>query len=109
MFLDAPSLDPNYRACLLANTILEFGLEEDEEVAVRIKRHMARLEACFSRALQNAIDRKEVPPLPVAVTARYLTSSLQGIAVMAKGGASLTTLKDIVEVILSSLHQQNAA
>jgi TetR/AcrR family transcriptional regulator, transcriptional repressor for nem operon len=102
-FLESPSLDPTHRACLLANTIVEFGVDDDPDVAIRITTHLQRLEGLFVRALRHAIAAGEIAALDVPATARYLTSSLQGIAVMARAGASHDSLKEIVRVVLSVL------
>jgi len=102
-FLESPSLDPSHRACLLANTIVEFGVDGDPDVAIRIGRHLQRLEGLFARALRQAVGTGEIAELDVPATARYLTSSLQGIAVMARAGTSDDRLKEIVRVVLSVL------
>lgn len=103
MFLESPSLDPSYRACLLANTMVEFGVDGDPDIVLRITRHLQRLEGLFARALRRAIADGEIAPLEVTATARYLTTSLQGIAVMARAGTSRAHLEEVVRVILSVL------
>lgn len=102
-FLESPSLDPDHRACLLANTIVEFGVDGDPDVAIRITRHLQRLEGLFARALRHAVGSGEIAALDVPATARYLTSSLQGIAVMARAGVSHQRLAEIVRVVVSVL------
>jgi TetR/AcrR family transcriptional repressor of nem operon len=103
MFEDGPPYDPRYRACLFANTILEFGTHADAEVSQRIGRHLARLQRLFARALERAIRARDVPAVDVPATARYLTSSLQGLSIMAKGGASVSALRSIATCIVASV------
>lgn len=105
MFYGARSLDPTHRTALLANAVVEFGVESDEDVASRVKRHLDRLERLFALALSRAVDEGQLAPLEVPSTARYLTSSLQGLWVMSRGGTSRAALREIVEVILSVLRR----
>jgi TetR/AcrR family transcriptional repressor of nem operon len=103
MFYGARSLDPADQASLFANVMVEFGVETDEDVALRVKRHLDRLETLFARALERAAGEGQIAPVDVRSTARYLTSSLQGLWVMSRGGTSRGALREIAGVVLSVL------
>ena len=62
---------------------------------------LARIEAAFERAVVRAQAAGEIDPKrnPRAL-ARFLTSSAQGLSVMAKACPDRTALDDIVRVIL---------
>ncbi|MBV9947024.1 MAG: TetR/AcrR family transcriptional regulator [Myxococcales bacterium] len=106
MFHGAGSLDPAHGTALLTNAVVEFGVESDEDVALRVKRHLDRLERLFALALERALGEQQIAPLDVPKTARYLTSSLQGLWVMARAGAPRAALRDIADVTLSVLRRQ---
>ena len=64
-----------------------------------------RPEACFERAVRNAIDSGEVPKHKEArAIARHLMNTVQGLNVALKGGADRDHVRDVVGVALSVLH-----
>ncbi|OUS24008.1 hypothetical protein A9Q99_26020 [Gammaproteobacteria bacterium 45_16_T64] len=101
MFHGGPPYDSKYRACLFVNTIQEFGLELEGEVKNRIKKHLQRLDRCFSRSLTNAIESNEIVEVDVALMAKYLTASLQSLSIMSKGGTHQKDLHAIADTALS--------
>lgn len=104
MFRQAPFFEEGRRGCLMANTTLEFGTEEDDAVSALIERHFARLERGFAAALDRAIADGDVKPLgDVPAAARYLTLSLQGVAVMAKSGAPREAFEGAIDMVLNAL------
>jgi TetR/AcrR family transcriptional repressor of nem operon len=89
------------RGCLVCNTAVELAAS-DIEVGRRIKASQDRLTAAFSVAL--AAD----PGFPSASERRdrrahFLTSTLMGLYVMARAGASPDTLRGIVRVAMRGL------
>jgi TetR/AcrR family transcriptional repressor of nem operon len=65
---------------------------------------LAGLEAAFRRALERAAARGELAASrDVCALARFLTSSAQGLSVMAKAFPERAVLEDVVAVVLSAL------
>lgn len=75
------------RSCFFVNTIIELGLEQDEEIQARIERHITLLRAGFERALTCAIAAGDIPEQDVPAVALYLCSAVQGMSVMSRAGA----------------------
>ncbi len=91
------------RGCLVTNSATELA-SRDRRTANQVGAVLTKIEAAFQRAVvraQNAgeIDRARDP----RALARFLTSSAQGLSVMAKTFPERTMLEDIVEVILTVL------
>jgi TetR/AcrR family transcriptional repressor of nem operon len=91
------------RGCLVTNSAAELGAR-DRGTASRIGAVLKKIEAGFHRAVIRAqetgeIDRAKNP----RALARFLTSSAQGLSVMAKASPDRAVLEDIVEVILAAL------
>lgn len=101
MFHNGPPYEAKYRACLFVNTIQEFGLDLQSEVKKRIKKHLKRLDRCFTRALTNAIEKNEIEKVEIALMAKYLTASLQSLSIMSKGGCTHKELHAIADTALS--------
>ncbi len=76
----------------------------DRGTAVRMSAALARLEAAFHRAVVRAQKAGEINPArnPRAL-ARFLTSSAQGLSIMAKASPERVVLEDIVQVTLAAL------
>lgn len=106
--LVADLLTPEGRhGCLLVNTAVESAAEDDEIAAV-VRGHLARLEACFTRALRNALRRREVPPTTdAAAAARLLVATSQGLMVMGKATPDTAVLRSIVESAFAHLARPN--
>jgi TetR/AcrR family transcriptional regulator, transcriptional repressor for nem operon len=101
-FMRAPFLHPGFRACLMANTIVELG-GSDADIASRTAAHVARLNAGFEGALRRATEAGDVVVTDPADTARFLTSSMQGLAVMARTGASQEDLLGVAAHTLRAI------
>jgi len=94
---------PKRRACLMANTTLELA-PHDAVVAVKVRRHMANMEAAFRHALVNARARGEIAAAAdVDALARYLVGMAHGLMVMAKSGASREMLTEMVATSAAAL------
>lgn len=91
------------RGCFLNISAVEMGTR-DEDCASRISRGQARVEEVFLAAVEQGRRRGEISSREDARgLARYLTSSLNGLMVMAKTNRSRLALEDVVRVTLSAL------
>ncbi len=98
------SLDRSRPAgCLVTNSAVELS-RRDRGAATKVGRSLAGLEAAFLRTLERAAAQGEL-----AATrdrrglARFLTSSAQGLSVMAKAFPERAVLEDVVKVVLAAL------
>jgi TetR/AcrR family transcriptional repressor of nem operon len=92
------------RGCLLTNSAVELA-PHDPVVADRIRSKFGQLEETFCKALVRAQQDGEVSAEqdPRAL-ARFLTSSLQGLQVVAKTSPDRAVLQDVVDVTLQVLN-----
>ena len=89
--------------CLVTNSAVELS-RRDRGAAARVGGALAKIEAAFLRALERARAAGEVAPTrDLRALARFLTSSAQGLSVMAKTCPDRAVLEDIVEVVLAVL------
>jgi TetR/AcrR family transcriptional repressor of nem operon len=91
------------RGCLVTNSAAALA-SRDRGTATRVGAVLAKIEAAFHRAVVRAqeageIDRTRDP----RALARFLTSSAQGLSVMAKTFPEHALLDDIVTVVLAAL------
>lgn len=91
------------RGCLVTNSAAELT-SRDLGTAARVGTALTKIEAAFHRAVVRAQKAGEIDPTrdPRAL-ARFLTSSAQGLSVMAKACPDRRVLQDIVKVILETL------
>jgi TetR/AcrR family transcriptional regulator, transcriptional repressor for nem operon len=91
------------RGCLVTNSTTELA-SRDRRTATRVGAVLTKIEAAFHRAVIRAQKTGDIDPArdPVAL-ARFLTSSAQGLSVMAKTIPERAVLEDIVDVILAAL------
>jgi TetR/AcrR family transcriptional regulator, transcriptional repressor for nem operon len=91
------------RGCLVTNSTAELA-SRDRGTATRVGAVLAKIEAAFHRAVVRAQRAGEIDPTrnPRAL-ARFLTSSAQGLSVMAKAAPDRAVLEDIVKVTLAAL------
>jgi TetR/AcrR family transcriptional repressor of nem operon len=91
------------RGCLVTNSAAELA-SRDRGTATKVGAVLAKIEAAFQRAVIRAQKTGEIDRARDArALARFLTSSAQGLSVMAKTIPERTVLEDIVEVVLSVL------
>ena len=89
--------------CLVTNSAVELP-GRDRDAAARVGASLAGLEAAFLRALRRARARGELPrDRDLRALARFLTSSAQGISVMAKTFPERRVLEDVVRVAMVAL------
>ena len=101
------SLDPaRPRGCLVTNSAAELA-SRDRRAAARVGAVLVRIEEAFHRAVERGQRAREIDPAsdPRAL-ARFLTSSAQGISVMAKTRPDRAVLEDIVAVTLAALERR---
>jgi TetR/AcrR family transcriptional repressor of nem operon len=91
------------RGCLVTNSAAELS-SRDRGTATRVGTALTKIEVAFHRAVVRAQKAGEIDPTrnPRAL-ARFLTSSAQGLSVMAKTSPDRAVLQDIVKVILAAL------
>jgi len=104
------SLDRSRPAgCLVTNSVVELS-PRDRPAAARVGGSLAALEAAFLRALERARAQGELAATrDVRALARFLTSSAQGLSVMAKASPQRAVLEDVVEVVLAVLADERPA
>jgi TetR/AcrR family transcriptional repressor of nem operon len=88
------------RGCLVTNSAAELA-SRDRGTAGRVGATLGRIEAAFHRAVVRAQQAGEIDPArdPRAL-ARFLTSSAQGLSVMAKVSSDRAVLEDIVTITM---------
>jgi TetR/AcrR family transcriptional repressor of nem operon len=95
---------PERRACLMANSALELG-QRDDEVRERVSAHLRDVEGVFQGALERGQRAGELAPdRDVRALARFLTNSIHGLGVLARGGAPTPVLRDTIETTLAVLN-----
>jgi len=89
--------------CLVTNSAVELS-RRDRGAAARVGGSLVKMEAAFRRALERARTSGELSPgSDVRALARFLTSSAQGLSVMAKAFPDRAMLEDVVAVVLAAL------
>lgn len=98
--VDAAQARSRPRGCLVTNSATELA-SRDRRTASRIGATLGRIEAAFHRAVIRGQQAGEIDPERDArALARFLTSSAQGLSVMAKASPERTPLEDIVKVTM---------
>lgn len=99
----ADTSGPDRRGCLLVNAATERA-GGDPATAQRVNQTLCRVEAALELALLRARARGELraDTDPVGL-ARFLTTFIQGLRVMGKGGAGRAVLDDAISTALSLL------
>ena len=94
---------PEHRSCFMANCALELG-QRDPEVRARVAEHLRDIEELFFTTLERAREGGELSDSrDTRALARFLTSSIHGLGIMARGGASEQALADALRTSLSLL------
>ena len=101
--IDESINDREFRGCFLTNTAIEL-CHHAPDTAARIASNLQTLEKAFYQVLLTAQEQAEIPPdKDLKAIAKYLTSSIQGLRVMAKLNQEPEDLKNIVKITLSVL------
>jgi TetR/AcrR family transcriptional repressor of nem operon len=91
------------RGCLMTNAATELGAHDDA-TARRVRENFARIETTFEAAVRRGQSAGELSGgADARALARFLTSSLQGLRVMAKTGPDRAALQDVVDTTLRAL------
>jgi TetR/AcrR family transcriptional repressor of nem operon len=91
------------RGCLVTNSAAELA-SRDRGTSTRVGAALKKIEGGFHRAVVRAQKAGEIDRARNArALARYLTSSAQGLSVMAKAFPDRAVLRDIVKVVLATL------
>jgi TetR/AcrR family transcriptional repressor of nem operon len=94
------------RGCLVTNSAAELA-SRDRGTASRVGATLGRIEAAFHRAVVRAQQAGEIDPgRDGRALARFLTSSAQGLSVMAKTAPDRAVLDDIVRVTLEVVERR---
>ncbi len=95
--------NPDRRACMMAAASLELA-QRDPEVRRRVSTYLRAMEELLFDALERARASGELSTSrsPRAL-ARFLITTLHGVGIMSRGGASRQTISDSVGVALSVL------
>lgn len=103
-FFEELGRDPACRGCLVANSLVELGPSDDEEVAALLRDTLAVLEQAIEGALREAQARGELAAAksPVQI-ARALTNAVIGMAVTGRLRMERSTLGDVYAGTLSML------
>ena len=99
----AEMLKKNGKGCLLVNTATELA-EQDDVIFGVCSANARQLEATLSGLLVRAQQAGDIPAdRAVIPLARFLVSTINGLAVTAKATRDPEVLNDVVEVALSAL------
>ena len=89
--------------CLMTNSAVELS-GRDRGAAAKVGGALAKIEAAFLRALERARAAGELTAAhDLRPLARFLTSSAQGLSVMARTTRDRALLEDVVGIVLSAL------
>lgn len=91
------------RGCFISNTIAEFS-GQDNTISQAARAGVERIEAALTRLVAQAQSAGEIRrDRDPRTLAKFLTSSLNGLRLMAKANIAKAELDGIVEVTLSAL------
>ena len=89
--------------CLITNSAVEMA-PHDQETAACIRAHLKRMDAVFHKALLRAREKGEIGKTRnLRDLARFLTSSAQGLAVLAKARPERKELEGPLRTIFAAL------
>jgi len=91
------------RGCLISNCVSELA-QRDPVIAKLITKSVKQIITVFLSAIKRAQEEGDISknkkPLPLA---RYLLSSMNGLTIRVKAGASPTEIEEVVQVVLTAL------
>lgn len=101
-FVERP-MDKKCIGCLVVNSVVELA-PHDREAEKIVKSILNKIESAFYDCLKRAKDLGEISKdKNIKALSRYLVSSTHGLLITGKANATKEEMKDIVEVILSTL------
>ncbi len=96
-------IDGDGKGCLMVNSTTELA-SQDDVVFGMCSANARQIEAAFTGLMARAQQSGEIPAdRPVVQLARFLLSTMNGLAVTAKATRDRKVLNDVVEVALSAL------
>lgn len=102
-FIDQIVAGPGRRGCFVGNCAAELP-RDDREAMACVRRSLDRNTAVFREALARAKARGELAPdADIAVLARFLTASIQGLRLMGKAMPDRAALDGVARTILRCL------
>lgn len=101
-FVERP-IDKKCIGCLVVNSVVELA-PHDKEAEKVIKSILTKIENAFFDCLERAVDLGEISSSKnIKALSRYLASSTHGLLITGKASATREEMRDIVEIILSTL------
>ena len=101
--LDKIETEGETRGCFVSNCAVEVATH-DGAAANRVSEGLSHIEDSFYRAIERGRALGEIhTTLDSRAVARHLTSTVNGLMVMAKANPDRRTLQDVVDVALSVL------
>ncbi len=92
------------RGCLISNTVVELA-PHDEQVAETVKVILDKIQTAFLNCLNKAVELGELPEdTNTKVLSQFLATSTHGLIVTGKSALNPKEVRDVVNVILSTLH-----
>ncbi len=92
------------RGCLISNTVVELA-PHDDQVADAVKVVLEKIQNAFLNCLNRAVELGELPEdTNTKVLSQFLATSTHGLIVTGKSALNPKEVKDVVDVILSTLH-----
>ena len=96
--------DRKTRGCLISNTVVELA-PHDDQVADTVKLILDKIQSAFLNCLNRAVELGELPKdTNTKVLSQFLATSTHGLIVTGKSSLDSKEVKDVVNVILSTLH-----
>jgi TetR/AcrR family transcriptional repressor of nem operon len=103
-FFETLGEDPECRGCLVANSLIELGPGEDEEISSLLRTTLEALQGAIEASLRSAQTTGELGPRKSpGQIARALTNSLVGMAVTGRLQTGPADLQDVYAGTLSML------
>jgi TetR/AcrR family transcriptional repressor of nem operon len=101
--VEAAAQDQDRQGCFLTNSAVEVG-PHDSEAEQKLQASLQRIEGAFLEALIAARQEGELGTRrDLRDVARFLTSSLQGLRVMARVNPDRDALMAVADIIISTL------
>jgi TetR/AcrR family transcriptional regulator, transcriptional repressor for nem operon len=94
--------DKNRKGCMVVNSTIELA-PHDKAIAELITKNFHLREDIFYQALERGKQQGEFNQTDLRAIARFLNSSLQGLAISAKAGVTQAVLLDIANLTLKIL------
>ena len=91
--------------CLMTNCAIEMSVR-DPEIGDMLRDRLAHVETAFHKLLKRARQGGDIPKTQnIKALARFLTSTIQGVRVLARAGSEPEMLRQIVDIAMNTLQQ----